>query len=53
MKTRPMVKADDITETPSHDFLKWLSDSLKGLNSSVNGMSITCTEGYMLKFCNS
>jgi hypothetical protein len=23
---------------PSHDFLKWLSDSLKGLNSTVNGM---------------
>jgi PERQ amino acid-rich with GYF domain-containing protein len=30
-------KADDLNETPSHDFLKWLSDSLKGLNSSVNG----------------
>ncbi|KAF8973854.1 hypothetical protein BDZ97DRAFT_1777173 [Flammula alnicola] len=37
LKTRPVAnKQDDFPETPSHDFLKWLSDSLKGLNSSVN-----------------
>jgi PERQ amino acid-rich with GYF domain-containing protein len=30
-------KVDDFPAPPSHDFLKWLSDSLKGLNSSVNG----------------
>lgn len=27
---------DDTPVAPSHDFLKWLSDSLKGLNTSVN-----------------
>ncbi|KAF9569837.1 hypothetical protein CPC08DRAFT_677685 [Agrocybe pediades] len=32
----PAVKQDDFPEPPSHDFLKWLSDSLKGLNASVN-----------------
>ncbi|KAH7929382.1 hypothetical protein BV22DRAFT_1057157 [Leucogyrophana mollusca] len=29
-------RVDDFPVTPSHDFLKWLSDSLKGLNTSVN-----------------
>lgn len=39
LKTRPSAnKSDTLNETPSHEFLKWLSDSLKGLNSSVNGM---------------
>uniref|UniRef100_A0A8H7YAI1 GYF domain-containing protein n=1 Tax=Psilocybe cubensis TaxID=181762 RepID=A0A8H7YAI1_PSICU len=33
---KKLVKQDDFPETPSHDFLKWLGDSLKGLNSSVN-----------------
>jgi hypothetical protein len=37
LKTRPAV-VNDVPEAPSHDFLKWISDSLKGLNSSVNGM---------------
>ncbi|CAA7259986.1 unnamed protein product [Cyclocybe aegerita] len=37
LKTRPVpTKAEELFEAPSHDFLKWLSDSLKGLNSSVN-----------------
>jgi PERQ amino acid-rich with GYF domain-containing protein len=31
------VKVEDHSSSPSHEFLKWLSDSLKGLNSSVNG----------------
>jgi PERQ amino acid-rich with GYF domain-containing protein len=36
-KPRPSAnKADDLNEAPSHDFLKWLSDALKGLNNSVN-----------------
>ncbi|KAF5312343.1 hypothetical protein D9619_003116 [Psilocybe cf. subviscida] len=35
LKTRPAV-VNDVPEAPSHDFLKWVSDSLKGLNSSVN-----------------
>jgi PERQ amino acid-rich with GYF domain-containing protein len=39
LKTRPSTnKPDTLNETPSHEFLKWLSDSLKGLNSSVNGV---------------
>jgi len=39
LKTRPSAnKPDTLNETPSHEFSKWLSDSLKGLNSSVNGM---------------
>lgn len=29
-------RAEDFPVTPSHDFLKWLGESLKGLNSSVN-----------------
>lgn len=38
LKTRPVAtKSEDVSDVPSHDFLKWLSDSLKGLNSSVNG----------------
>ncbi|KAF8167830.1 hypothetical protein B0H34DRAFT_683221 [Crassisporium funariophilum] len=37
LKTRPSAtKQEDFPEAPSHDFLKWLSDSLKGLNNSVN-----------------
>ncbi|KIO04933.1 hypothetical protein M404DRAFT_949697, partial [Pisolithus tinctorius Marx 270] len=32
---------EDSPVTPSHDFLKWMSDSLKGLNSSVNLKEIT------------
>lgn len=39
LKIRPSTnKPDTPNETPSHEFLKWLSDSLKGLNSSVNGV---------------
>ena len=38
VKPKPPPKQEEVTESPSHDFLKWLSDSLKGLNSSVNGM---------------
>lgn len=30
------VKHEDTTTNPSLDFLKWLTDSLKGLNQSVN-----------------
>ncbi|KAF8634404.1 hypothetical protein AX15_000856 [Amanita polypyramis BW_CC] len=29
-------KVDDFPPTPSHDLLRWLTDSLKGLNNSVN-----------------
>ncbi|KAF9535741.1 hypothetical protein CPB83DRAFT_842258 [Crepidotus variabilis] len=36
VKARPSTKVEEISETPSHDFLKWLGDSLKGLNNSVN-----------------
>src|SRR5882672_2645922 len=36
LKPAPMSRVDDPPAAPSHDFLKWLSDSLKGLNSSVN-----------------
>jgi len=32
----PSHKVEDFPITPSHEFLKWLSESLKGLNSSVN-----------------
>lgn len=34
--TAPAPKAEDFPATPSHDFLKWLSESLKGLNKTVN-----------------
>ncbi|KAI0793291.1 hypothetical protein C8Q75DRAFT_889367 [Abortiporus biennis] len=40
------LKVED-TAAPSHDFLKWLSDSLKGLNASVNFEEIT---GMLLSF---
>ena len=33
-------KVEDFPAAPSHEFLKWLNDSLKGLNPSVNGVSI-------------
>ncbi|KAF8807684.1 hypothetical protein BYT27DRAFT_7189775 [Phlegmacium glaucopus] len=37
LKPRPTPsKQENIIYSPSHEFLKWLSDSLKGLNSSVN-----------------
>lgn len=29
-------RAEDFPITPSHDFLRWLGESLKGLNNSVN-----------------
>ncbi|OCH92679.1 hypothetical protein OBBRIDRAFT_750886 [Obba rivulosa] len=29
-------KSDEVPVPPSHEFLKWLSESMKGLNSSVN-----------------
>ncbi|PFH54735.1 hypothetical protein AMATHDRAFT_277 [Amanita thiersii Skay4041] len=29
-------KADDFPTAPSHEFLRWLTDSLKGLNHTVN-----------------
>ncbi|EAU92624.1 hypothetical protein CC1G_01669 [Coprinopsis cinerea okayama7 len=32
----PGAKVEDFPVSPSHEFLKWLSESLKGLNSSVN-----------------
>ena len=31
------AKVDEFPIAPSGDFLKWLAESLKGLNSSVNG----------------
>ncbi|KAF8559289.1 hypothetical protein OG21DRAFT_1480668 [Imleria badia] len=34
-------RAEDFPITPSHDFFKWLGESLKGLNSSVNLEEIT------------
>ncbi|KAL4068250.1 hypothetical protein V8B97DRAFT_876507 [Scleroderma yunnanense] len=40
-KPAPSPRVEDFPITPSHDFLKWLSDSLKGLNSSVNFEEIT------------
>jgi len=33
----PAGKVEDFPVSPSHEFLKWLTESLKGLNSSVNG----------------
>ncbi|CCM01314.1 uncharacterized protein FIBRA_03363 [Fibroporia radiculosa] len=35
------TKTDDFPAPPSQEFLKWLSESLKGLNSSVNFEEIT------------
>lgn len=35
------IKHDEIPNTPSHEFLKWLGDSLKGLDHSVNGKYLT------------
>ncbi|KAI9460165.1 hypothetical protein BJY52DRAFT_1186046 [Lactarius psammicola] len=35
-KVTPPPKADDTPVAPSPDFMKWLNDSLKQLNSSVN-----------------
>jgi PERQ amino acid-rich with GYF domain-containing protein len=35
-KAQPPSKSDEAVVSPSHEFLKWLTDSLKGLNSSVN-----------------
>lgn len=34
-------RVDDTPVTSTHDFLKWLSDTLKGLNNSVNLEDIT------------
>lgn len=34
------VKNEDTAANPSLDFLRWLTDSLKGLNQSVNRMSL-------------
>ena len=34
------VKNEDAAANPSLDFLKWLTDSLKGLNQSVNRTSL-------------
>ncbi|KAI5991600.1 hypothetical protein EDD15DRAFT_2388561 [Pisolithus albus] len=41
IKSVATPRVEDFPVTPSHDFLKWLSDSLKGLNSSVNLEEIT------------
>jgi PERQ amino acid-rich with GYF domain-containing protein len=35
-KPAPTPRVDEPAAPPSHDFLKWLGDSLKGLNSSVD-----------------
>ncbi len=40
-------KVDDYPVAPSHEFLKWLNESLKGLNSSVNG---ACSKMTVLAF---
>jgi PERQ amino acid-rich with GYF domain-containing protein len=40
---KPVVappKGEDLHVNPSHDFLRWLGDSLKGLNASVNRESL-------------
>jgi hypothetical protein len=42
---RPIIKPGEVAETPSHEFLKWLGDSLKGLNSSANGEWYGCAMG--------
>jgi PERQ amino acid-rich with GYF domain-containing protein len=36
VKASSSTKAEDPPVPPSHEFLKWLTDSLKGLNSTVN-----------------
>lgn len=41
-------KTEDSPIVPSHDFLRWLSDSLKGLNSSVNGNYFIFTSEFLL-----
>lgn len=41
IKSVATPRMEDFPVAPSHDFLKWLSDSLKGLNSSVNLEEIT------------
>ena len=38
------VKNEDAAANPSLDFLKWLTDSLKGLNQSVNRMQLVFDE---------
>ncbi|KAF7306543.1 GYF domain-containing protein [Mycena indigotica] len=32
----PVARPEEHPATPSHEFVRWLSDALKGLNSSVN-----------------
>ncbi|KZT67669.1 hypothetical protein DAEQUDRAFT_385710 [Daedalea quercina L-15889] len=39
--TKSSSKADDFPTPPSQDFMKWMGESLKGLNSSVNFEEIT------------
>ena len=39
-KVTPPPKADDTPVAPSPEFMKWLNDSLKQLNSSVNCLFI-------------
>jgi len=36
MKPAPSPRGDEAPVAPAQDFLKWLSDALKGLNHSVN-----------------
>ena len=48
VKLAPTPK-DEPPVAPSLDFMKWMTDSLKGLNNSVNSMSHLCfIRGYML-----
>ncbi|KAG6837899.1 hypothetical protein H0H93_013052 [Arthromyces matolae] len=49
VKTSPLAsKADDLPLAPSSEFLKWLSNTLRGLNSSVNGKPMIFTESTNL-----
>jgi PERQ amino acid-rich with GYF domain-containing protein len=39
VRLAPATPKDEPPIAPSHDFLKWMTDSLKGLNNSVNSES--------------
>jgi PERQ amino acid-rich with GYF domain-containing protein len=49
-KIKPVItKPSEAPEAPSLEFLKWLGESLKGLNSSANGKSFVYTIEKMAK----
>jgi PERQ amino acid-rich with GYF domain-containing protein len=47
---RPANAIKPSTHSPSLDFLKWLKESLKGLNAGVNGKAIALSSPGSLTF---